>query len=242
MNISPKRYNWLMILLRSKLNEMEFIFMLTHHDVTIPNALEVFDEVKDSGLKNIGCKDIGLNVEQYQKLFGAFRKHGIRSFLEVVTYSEQEHFRGIDLALKIGADNLIGGMPPYTKKTMDYLKAKEERLGFYPYIGTITEHPCILGGAVEQIIKDGKEAEKYGINGINLLLYRYTDDQKQLLKATKQLKVPLIVAGNVANFDQIKELKENNIWAFTIGGAILEKRFVKDGTNKEQIQAVLKSL
>ena len=221
---------------------MEFIFMLTHHDVTIPNALQVFNEVKDTGLKCVGCKDVGLNVEQYKELFGAFRKHGIKSFLEVVTYSEQEHFRGVDLALQIGADNLIGGMPPYTKKTMDYLKGKEKRLGFYPYIGKITEHPCILSGTVEQIIKDGKEAEKYGIGGINLLLYRYTDDQKKLLKITKELNVPVIVAGNVANVGQIKELKENNIWAFTIGGAILEKKFVKDGSNKEQIQAVLKSL
>ena len=221
---------------------MEFIFMLTHHDVTIPNAMEVFNEVKDAGLKCIGCKDIGLNVEQYKELFDAFKKQGVQSFLEVVTYSEEEHFRGIDLALNIGADNLIGGMPSYTKKTMDYLKGKEKRLGYYPYIGKITEHPCILSGTVEQIIKDGKEAEKYGIGGINLLLYRYTDDQKKLLKMTKELNVPVIVAGNVANVGQIKELKENNIWAFTIGGAILEKKFVKDGTNKEQIQAVLKSL
>ena len=216
--------------------------MLTHHDVTIPNALEVFDEVKDTGLKCIGCKDIGLDVEQYKKLFAGFRKYGMQSFLEVVTYSEQEHFRGLELASKIGADNLIGGMPRYTKKTMDHLKQSKTKLGFYPYIGKITEHPCILGGSVDQIIKDGQEAEKYGINGINLLLYRYTEDQKRLLEETKKLKVPLIVAGNVVNFDQIKELKQHGIWAFTIGGAILEKRFVKDGSNREQILAVLKSL
>lgn len=221
---------------------MEFIFMLTHHDVTIPNALQVFDEVKDTGLKCIGCKDIGLNVKQYKELFAGFRKRGMQSFLEVVTYSEQEHFRGIDLALEIGADNLIGGMPVYTKKTMDYLKQKKKRLGFYPYIGKITEHPCILSGSIEEIIRDGREAEKHGINGINLLLYRYTDDQQKLLKATKELKVPLIVAGNVVNFEQINELKSNNTWAFTIGGAILEKKFVANGTTKEQIEAVLKGL
>ncbi len=99
-----------------------------------------------------------------------------------------------------------------------------------------------MGGNVEEIIKDGKEAEKYGINGINLLLYRYTDNQKKLLEATKKLKVPLIVAGNVVNFDQIEELKQNGVWAFTIGGAILEKKFVNDGTIREQILAVLKNL
>jgi len=221
---------------------MEFIFMLTHHDVTIPNALQVFDEVRDTGLKCIGCKDIGLNIEQYKELFSKFKKHGLQSFLEVVTYSEEEHFRGVDLARNIGADNLIGGMPMYTKKTMDYLKQKKAPLGFYPYIGTITGHPCVLGGSIPEILRDGKEAEKQGINGINLLLYRYTEDQKKLLSAIKELKKPLIVAGNVANFEQIMELKQNNIWAFTIGGAVLEKKFASAGSTKEQIQAVLKGL
>lgn len=216
--------------------------MLTHHDVTIPNALQVFNEVKDTGLKCIGCKDIGLNLDQYKELFSGFKKQGIESFLEVVTYSEEEHFRGVDLALKIGANNLIGGMPMYTQKTMAYLKQKKEQLGFYPYIGKITDHPCILGGTIEEIIKDGKEAEKCGINGINLLLYRYTGDQKKLLAATKNLKVPLIVAGNVVNFEQINDLRRNKIWAFTIGGAVIEKKFVQNGSTKDQIQTVLKSV
>ena len=70
------------------------------------------------------------------------------------------------------------------------------------------------------------KGEKYGISGINLLLYRYTEDQKRLLAATKEVKVPLIVAGNVVNYDQVHELKQNEVWAFTIGGAVLEK-FVK---------------
>jgi hypothetical protein len=216
--------------------------MLTHHDVTIPNALQVFNDVKDAGLKCVGCKDIGLKLEQYKELFSAFKKQGVEGFLEVVTYSEEEHFRGVDLALKIGANNLIGGMPMYTEKTIAYLKQKKGQVGFYPYAGKITGHPCILGGTVEEIIKDGKDAEKHGVNGLNLLLYRYTDDQKKLLAATKTLKVPLIVAGNVANFEQIKELKESKIWAFTIGGALLEGKFARNGSTKEQIQAVLKSL
>jgi hypothetical protein len=46
----------------------------------------------------------------------------------------------------------------------------------------------------------------------------------------------------VANFDQIDELKQNKIWAFTIGGAVIEKKFVRNGSTKEQIQSVLKSL
>jgi hypothetical protein len=221
---------------------MEFIFMLTHHDVTIPSALEVLEEVKDTGLRCVGCKDIGLSLDKYRELFARFRKYGLQSFLEVVTYSEEEHFRAVDLALKIGTDNIIGGMPPYTKKTVEYLKQKRTDTKYFPYIGKVTGHPCILGGKVEEIIAEGKEAERQGINGINLLLYRYTENQEKLLKSLKELRVPLIVAGNVANSGQIKQLREYGLWAFTIGGAVFEKKFVETGSTESQIQAVLKQL
>jgi hypothetical protein len=223
--------------------KVEFIFMLTHHDVTIPNALEVLDEIKDSGLKCIGCKDIGLKPDQYEELFSEFRKYGMQSFLEVVTYSEEEHFRGIDLGLRIGADNIIGGMPVYTKKTIEYLKQKQAPTRFFPYVGKVTGHPCVLGGKVEEIIRDANDAAKQGANGVNLLLYRYSDDQKRLLtKAAREIQIPLLVAGNVVNFEQIRELRANRVWAFTIGGAVLEKKFATNASTREQIQAVLKSL
>jgi len=221
---------------------MEFIFMLTHHDVTIPNALEIFDEVKDTGLKCIGCKNIGLSLEEYRELFNRIRKSGIQSFLEVVTYSEEEHFKGVDLALKLEVDNLIGGMPNYTEKTVQYLKTKKAKTRFYPYIGTVTGHPCILSGGIDKIIEDGKRSESLGINGINLLLYRYTDNQAHLLKSVKELSVPVIVAGNVVNFRQIQELNQNRIWGFTIGGAIMEKKFIQNQSIGEQIEVVLQHL
>ena len=46
----------------------EFIFMLTYNDVTVPNAIEIFEDVKDTGLKFIGCKDIGLPIDKLQEL------------------------------------------------------------------------------------------------------------------------------------------------------------------------------
>jgi 2,4-dienoyl-CoA reductase-like NADH-dependent reductase (Old Yellow Enzyme family) len=217
--------------------------MLTHHDVTVSNALEVLEEVKDTGLRFIGCKDVGLSLNQYVELFNRIRKYGLTSFLEVVTYSEEEHFKGVNLALKVGVDNLIGGMPQYTRKTLEYLREKKSKIKYFPYIGKIVDHPCILQGSIEEIINDGKEAEALGVNGINLLLYRYTGNQKTLLnKAVKELKVPLIVAGNVTTFNQIEELKKNNIWAFTIGGAIFEKKFAEKGDIQEQIMAVLSKI
>jgi len=222
---------------------MEFIFMLTHHDVTVPNALEVLEVVKDSGLRCIGCKDVGLDIAQYLELFKHMKRYDMETFLEVVTYDEKEHFRAVNLALKVGADNLIGGMPWYTKKTLDYLKKKGRSLKFFPYIGKITGHPCIQEGSIDETIQDGKESKALGIDGINLLLYRYTGDQKALLEAAvKELKVPLIIAGNIATFQRIEELKRKNVWAFTVGGAVFEKKFVENGATKDQIKAILKKL
>jgi hypothetical protein len=217
--------------------------MLTRNDVTIPNALETLEEVEDTGLRCIGCKDIPLELDQYIELFSKMKSHDLKTFLEIVTYNEKEHFRGVDLGLRIGADHIIGGMPKYTEKTLSYLKTKNSEIEFYPYIGNVVDHPCILQGSIDEIIEDGKEAERLGVDGVNLLLYRYVGDQEALLnEVVEKLTVPLVIAGNIKNFEQIRELKKKGIWAFTIGSAIFNREFVKGKGIREQIIAVLREL
>lgn len=221
----------------------ELIFMLTHHDMTIPNALEVFEDVKDTGLKFVGCKDIGLPTEKLKELFGGIKSAGMTTFLEVVSNDEKKHFMGVEKAIRVGADYLIGGMPQFASKTMDYLKAKKTDLKFFPYIGKIVGHPCILEGSVDEIVNKGIQFEKMGVRGFNLLLHRYTGDQNLLLRrAGESLKVPLIVAGSIDKFEQIDQLKRKNIWAFTIGGAILEKKFAPEKSIRQQVITVLEHL
>jgi hypothetical protein len=62
-----------------------FIFMLTHHDVTVPHALALFEKVKGTGLRCVGCKDIGLNIQHMHQLFSKMKKTKMKTFLEVVT-------------------------------------------------------------------------------------------------------------------------------------------------------------
>lgn len=221
----------------------EFIFMLTHQDVTIPNALEVFEEIKDTGLKFVGCKDIGLPIEKLQELFRKMKNAGMITFLEVVSNDEEKHFMGVEKAIRVGADYLIGGMPRFARKTLEYLKEKKANLKFFPYIGKVIGHPCVLEGSVNEIVNNGVEFEEMGIHGINLLLYRYIGDVNLLLDRTiETLKIPLIVAGSIDNFEKIDQMKRKNVWAFTIGGAILEKKFAPAKNIKQQVSAVLKRL
>ena len=49
----------------------ELIFMLTQYDVTIPNAIQIFEDVKNTGIKYVGCKDIGLSMEEYEDYFNS---------------------------------------------------------------------------------------------------------------------------------------------------------------------------
>ena len=42
---------------------MDFIFMLTRDDRTVPDCLDLLDEVADLGLRHIGFKDIGVSPE-----------------------------------------------------------------------------------------------------------------------------------------------------------------------------------
>jgi hypothetical protein len=222
---------------------MEFIFMLTHHDITVPNALELFEKVSKTGLKCAGCKDIGLEISSLRRLFLNMKAAGMSSFLEVVTMKEEEHFRGVDVALDIGAGYLIGGMPPYTEKTIQYLKDKKNPPKFFPYIGKIVGHPCLLRGSLEEIVEDAKRTQKLGADGINLLAYRYDGDVHELIeKVAEAIQIPLIVAGNVDSAERIRELKELGVWAFTIGGAIMEKRFPGSGEEQDQIKTVLKEV
>jgi hypothetical protein len=215
--------------------------MLTQHDVTIPNALDVFEEVRDSGLRCIGCKDIGLPHEKLQQFFAVAKRAGMTTFLEVVSNNEQEHFAGVETAIRVGADYLIGGMPEFTEKTAHHLRKEKVSVKFFPYIGEVVGHPCCLQGSVDEIVISGVESEKSGADGTTLLLYRYTGDVDFLLgKTVETLKTPLIVAGGVDDFDKIDQLKQRNIWAFTIGRAIFDNRFAPEEEGvRGQVTAVL---
>ena len=42
---------------------LEFIFMLTRDDVTLGDAREVYASIAGTGVRHVGCKDVGLARE-----------------------------------------------------------------------------------------------------------------------------------------------------------------------------------
>ena len=211
--------------------------MLTKNDLTIQNALDVFDEIKDTGVRHIGFKDIGLPMDKLKILVQRMKKQDMRTYLEVVSESEEANVKSVKSALELGVDNLIGGS--YVEQTLKLMKGK--RLGFFPYIGKIVGHPCLLRGSIEEIVADGKKKKAMGIDGINLLAYRYDGSVEELITSVqKAVKVPLIVAGSIDSFERVRRMKDLKVDGFTIGGAILDKKFVSNGSLSDQMRAVLK--
>ena len=47
---------------------IEFIFMLTHHDRTVANAEEVLAGLRGTGLRFVGCKDVGATPDRLRDL------------------------------------------------------------------------------------------------------------------------------------------------------------------------------
>ena len=54
----------------------ELIVMLTHHDETVSNALEIFNELKDESVGHWGIKDVGLGQAPMQRVVAAMKSAG----------------------------------------------------------------------------------------------------------------------------------------------------------------------
>lgn len=216
-----------------------FILMLTHRDVTVHNAMEIFEEIKTAGVSHIGFKDVGLAFEELKELVEAMRRERMNIYLEVVSDSEESAIRSTMRAVELGVDYIIGGT--YVERMLGVIGKRETR--FFPYVGNVVGHPCLLRGTIDQIIEDARRVEKMGAYGINLLAYRYDGNAEQLITSIQNaVKLPLIIAGSIDSFEKIEKMKDMQIWGFTIGGAVIERKLLPGKSTKSQVEAVLKNL
>jgi hypothetical protein len=213
----------------------ELIVMLTHMDQTVINALELFEQTLDAPVQHWGFKDVGLPTNEMKKLVKRMKDAGKTTYLEVVSLSEEEGLAGAKLAVEAGFDVLMGTV--YFPSIHVYLMGKP--IAYYPFPGHIYGHPSILDGSIEEIVKHALELQRNGVQGMDLLAYRYIGDARSLLKeVVKATSVPIVSAGSVATFQRIAEIWEAGAWGYTIGGAFFEGKFVKNGSFGDNVRAV----
>lgn len=213
----------------------EFILMLTYNDSTVKEAFEIFQACKDAPVTHWGFKDVGLPPDEMNLLVREMKKAGKTTYLEVVSLSEEEGLRGAKIAVEAGFDILMGTV--FFDSILEYLK--EKPIKYYPFPGHIHSHPSILDGTIEEIVAHTRFLESKGVQGMDLLSYRYVGNAPQLLReVVKATSVPIVSAGSIESYKQLAEVWHAGAWGFTIGSALFDKKFVPDGSFLENTRAV----
>jgi hypothetical protein len=213
-----------------------FVFMLTRNDVTVRDARSIVPTAIQAGVRHAGAKDIGLPETELGSLFSDLRAAGCTTFLEVVSETPEDALRSARAALRLRPDYLIGGT--------DIVAISEIIAGsgirFFPYIGRVVGHPCLLRGSIDEIVSDGQRAVEAGVDGINLLAYRYDGDVERLIaELLASVPVPVLCAGSVDSPDRIAVLRRLGVWGFTIGTAILDRQIAPGRPLAEQLRQVI---
>jgi NAD(P)H-dependent flavin oxidoreductase YrpB (nitropropane dioxygenase family) len=209
--------------------------MLTRNDETLPTARSLVPVARASGVRDVGAKDIGLPLEELGELFAELRVAGCVTYLEVVGDSAEAMIQSARNALELRPDYVIGG----TEVARMARVLTGSGIKFFPYVGTVIDHPCLLRGRVADIVSDALAAEASGVDGINLLAYRYDGDVPTLVEAVvRAVEIPVLCAGSVDSAERIALLRALGTWGFTVGTAVLDGAFVPGGSLADQLRRV----
>jgi hypothetical protein len=212
--------------------------MLTRDDETIADARAVYERLAGTGVRHVGCKDIGVPRGELEALLGDIRANGHTSYLEVVSETREATLASARVAVAVGPDYLIGGT--LVEPVQEIIAGTGIR--FFPYIGRIVGHPCLLRGSIGEIVEEARRVEAAGVDGINLLAYRFDGDVSALVVAVAEAtRLDLICAGSVDSLERIGELVALEVWAFTVGTAILDRRIVAGASLEAQVEATLRA-
>lgn len=218
---------------------MDFIFMLTRHDQTVKDCLEVLESIESVALTHMGFKDVGVDVATLKELNRRIKQRGATSYMEVVSTSPEACLRSARAAVEIGVDRLLGG----TDVTQVMKILEGTGIGYYPFPGIPIGHPTRLGGTRELVSQHCRNYLEAGCAGVDLLAYRATEaDPIDLVRAARDAlpEAGLIVAGSVDSPDRIRALAEAGADAFTIGSAVFDGSFSPNkGAITSQLRDVL---
>jgi hypothetical protein len=217
---------------------INFIFMLTHSDSTIEDALDYVGQLSGTGLHYIGFKDVGATPERQLAIARAAHDAGFETMLEVVSTTREAEVASVEAALAAGVDWVLGGTNPGA--VLPLLEGSSVR--YCPFPGRVVGHPSILEGTIEEIADSAATLTAApGVFGLDLLAYRHaTADIAELTRRVVESSLgPVIAAGSVVNDAQISTLASAGAWGFTIGSAIFDGLFPGAPDVAAQVRHVL---
>lgn len=212
--------------------------MFTHQDLTVPNAVDLYEQVRGSGLNYVGFKDVGAPVSVLQAVCEAAHEDGVEVMLEVVSTTLEEELRSVQVGMGLGADWILGGTHP--KDVL--LRLAGCRARYCPFPGRVIGHPSVLTGEVAEIVESASRIRALsGVSGLDLLAYRHPDVDGAVLAGAVASAVtgPVIAAGSIDRMEQIAALETTGVWGFTVGTAIMDGKLPGGPTIRGQVESVI---
>jgi hypothetical protein len=217
---------------------INFVFMLTHSDSTIPGAIDYVEPMAATGLRYIGFKDVGADPETQAAIAGAARTAGLETMLEVVSVSREDEVRSVRAAIAAGVDWVLGGTNPDAALPL----LEGTGIKYCPFPGRVVGHPSVLEGEIDEIAASAAHLTSTpGVHGLALLAYRHaTADEPALTRAGVEASHgPVSAAGSVTSAEQIRDLSHAGAWGFTIGSAIFDGQLPGAPDVAAQVREVL---
>lgn len=212
--------------------------MLTRSDRTVPDCLDVLEDVRALPLRHLGFKDVGVDPDTLAALHRRIRELGAQSYMEVVSTAPEAVLRSARVARELGVDHLLGGTQ--VDEVLAILAGSAVR--YLPFPGRPFDHPTKLAGSVAMIEEDCRRYRALGCAGVDLLAFRATEaDPLALVRAARQATDGVVlVAGGVRSPAQVRALAAAGVDAFTVGSAVFDGSFDPSvGSLRSQLRAVL---
>ena len=202
--------------------------MLTHNDVTVPDARERIREIGDADVAVVGFKDVGLPVEELKRLADDIRKSGRQVALEVVSLDVGTELESAAAAVALNVDFLLGGTCPEGVLPL----IADTEIQYYPFCGQIEDHPSKLLGDAGSIARDAARLTAMdGVKGVDLLAYRWQhgDVPAMVSSVVSAASGKVIAAGSIDRVERIRDLARAGVSAFTVGTAAFSSQFSANG-------------
>ena len=212
--------------------------MLTRDDQTIEDCLEVFDLARETGVRHMGFKDVGVDRDTLAALNRRIKEAGGTSYMEVVSTTDEACLESTRTAVELGVDRLLGG----TEVVAMLAILEGSGIAYYPFPGRPDGHPTRLRGCAADVAADCRRFQSLGCAGADLLAYRALDAEPlDLIRAARgALSGELIVAGSIATPGRVRDIAEAGVDAFTVGTAALEGAFSpRKGSLRSQLRDIL---
>lgn len=213
------------------------VAMLTHNDITVPHALEVFEANKHAKAEYWGFKDVGVTLEEGEALLKAMVSAGKHVVIEPLTKDEDMAHKWADLAIKYQIDGVLGYFFPSVSE-----KLKAAGINFFPPFGSRNDEMRLVG-TIEELTKAAMEIIDAGSPGIRMSAYRWVDGNPEELAAALKVKfnavgIPFMMTGSVNDFGKLDVIKQMQPWGITVGGALFEDGKFGGGTVAERIDRI----